>query len=138
MLPPDDRGPAWLADYKAFSADITKLMDFADRLTQELEQNFRPHAAKIVDGLAGGVPFGRGSLSCLELTQASGTYGEVLGRAHELLTAHDQATLIFAQAVRTIATEYRDTDAFSAATLADVTAVLPPEPAPRGTARRAV
>ncbi len=136
---PDDSGPAWLADYKPLSVDITKLADFAKLLTSELEENFRPHATKIVGGFATGVPFGRGSLSCLELSQATGTYGEVLARANELLTAHDQATLIFAQAAQTIANEYRDTDAFSAATLGDVAAVLPDQQAaPQGTSRRAI
>ncbi|MBO0868982.1 MAG: hypothetical protein J2P15_10480 [Micromonosporaceae bacterium] len=119
---PWDEGPGWLRDYQPIQADLSTLAEFAKALQDEVNRNFVPHARRTVDKL-NSVPFTAPD-GFVELTEAYTTYSNTLERTLELLNAHSAATWDLAAAAETIAKRYRDSDAYSAATVADVRGAL--------------
>jgi len=123
-MPTDVPGtPGWLRDDKPIEADLSTLAEFAKALHDEVNQNFMPHARRTIDKFDS-VPFTAPN-GFVELTEAHTAYSNSLERMLELLNAHSAATWDLATAAETIAKHYRDSDAYSAATVGDVRGLLP-------------
>lgn len=118
----EDRPPSWLRDYTAIEADIARLEDFATRLDAEIRSNFAPHVERVFDDIT------------VELPPAYTDFPELLsfleshtGSSQDTAYTvyyYQEATGGFAVAADQVSRAYRDTDAFAAATLADVEAAL--------------
>jgi hypothetical protein len=119
----DDDAPVWLQDYHPIEADLSTLAEFARALRDELTQNFVPHARRLLADLDGDTPFVVRD-GFVELEHARDKYSTSRDRAIELLNAYAVATQGFADAADKVAKEYRDSDAFAAATLRDVQGVF--------------
>jgi hypothetical protein len=120
----DDRGEdPYLSDYKSTHVDIDGLHNFAGAVDAEVEGNFQPHTAPLLDSYAKGVPFGTASPSG-EVHAAKQKYYDCLTGATEQLTAYVNASKILVEAVRQVAKNYGDADAFSEAQTKDVERAL--------------
>lgn len=135
-LPEEDRGPAWLRDWgrdtghtdldtftgyvdpNALSVDINTLVAFAQALQVEQEKDFRPHVQEVFKQMSAitAPPDGR----FIELTEGLTHHREMLALTSTAIAQHDKAIVAFVEAARTISTAYRNVDAMSAATVADV------------------
>lgn len=123
MIPEQDRGPAWLRDYGYtdfgdIAADIAAMEQFAKRLAADLQDNYVPHLTGVTDAML------------TELPSPAATFPELV----EFMTAHQTAqdstqtnvynfangTNHFVTAAQTISEEYRGSDAFARARVADV------------------
>ena len=117
MLPEEDRPPAWLADYGAIEADIQAMEDFAAGLAKEVETGYGPHLDLVTTSMMTTLP-------------AAPNFPELqafLMQHHDVQTAtfsnafnFREGTGQFASAAKTISHEYRGSDAFSHARVADV------------------
>lgn len=120
----NDDTPRWLRDYQPIEVDLGTLGQFAKALQDEVEQNFRPHAARLVNSLDPGQDPFRRSEGFLELTAAWYSYADSRDRAIQLLSAYASATSILASAAQLIVQRYGDSDAFAAAQADDVQAAF--------------
>ena len=119
MVPHDDTS-GWLADYRPVEVDLSTLAQFAKALRDEVDLNFRPHAARLIDALDPGADPFESRDGFFELMAAWNQYGFCRDRAIQLLVAYANATEQLATAADLVAQRYRDTDALAAAQLSDI------------------
>ncbi len=110
----------WLDDYRPIEVDVSSLAKLAKALRDEVEQNFRPHAKRVIDTLDPGTEALPPKPGIQEWEAARGQYTDGRNRAISLLDAYSQATLQIAEAADLIARRYQDSDAFAKATVSDV------------------
>jgi hypothetical protein len=124
---PEDRGPAWLQDYSytdfsEIAVDIEAMEEFAKKLEAEVQNNYASHLPAVVDGMLTELP--PPSLAFPELC----TFMQAHRDAQEVTQANvfqfANGTNRFAAAALTISAEYRGTDAFAQARVADVERAL--------------
>ncbi|MGQ5260365.1 hypothetical protein ACTWLT_06365 [Micromonospora sp. ZYX-F-536] len=135
MIPEEDQPTAWLRNYGGIEADIRQLREFADRLAAEVESNYAPHLSYIADDMSAKVP--NPCDAFIELVTFLHAHHETQQATTDMVYAVRGATGHLAAAADRVATQYADTDAFSAArvgdvqrALADPTTVLPGGPTP--------
>jgi hypothetical protein len=120
---PDDDSPAWLRDYQAINVDIDGLHTFAGAIEDEVEGNFQPHASRLFNMYADGVPFGASNPSG-ELHAAKLKYHDCLTGVTETMTAYINASKILVTAIQAAAVRYSDADALAHANAQDVERIL--------------
>ena len=128
---PEDREPAWLQDYEYtnfgdIAVDITAMEEFAKKLEAEVQNNYASHLPSVVDGMLTQLP--APSTTFPELCTFMQTHQAAQDATQSNIFKFANGTNSFALAAQTISAEYRDSDAFANAKVADV------ERAFRGTA----
>jgi hypothetical protein len=122
MIPEEDRPASWLRDYAGVEADIRQMRQFADRLQAEVERNYAPHLSYIADDMKAKVP--NPADAFVELVQFLHAHNEIQQAAVNMVWDVARATGFLASAAGRIAGHYENTDAFSAARVADVERAL--------------
>ncbi|MFF5177438.1 hypothetical protein ACFY2Q_05365 [Micromonospora sp. NPDC000316] len=118
MIPEEDRPAPWLRDYGGIEADIRQLQDFADRLATEVQRNYAPHLSYIADDMSAKVP--NPCDAFVELVTFLHAHHETQQATTDMVYAVRGATGHLAAVANRVATQYADTDAFSAARATDV------------------
>ncbi|WP_328423475.1 hypothetical protein OG470_11450 [Micromonospora sp. NBC_00389] len=121
MIPEEDRPTPWLRNYGGIEADIRQLREFADRLAAEVESNYAPHLSYIADDMSAKVP--NPCDAFIELVTFLHAHHETQQATTDMVYAVRGATGHLA-AVARVATQYADTDVFSAARVVDVQRAL--------------
>ena len=122
MIPEHDRGPAWLRDYRAIEADISRMERFAASLRTEVVTNYNPHLAYLDDDMAVQLPAVDSRFG--ELHSFLSAHREVLASTNEIVHYYRDATGGFATAAGEISANYADADAYAAANVKEVAAAL--------------
>ncbi|NLU79320.1 hypothetical protein HCA58_13205 [Micromonospora sp. HNM0581] len=118
MIPEEDRQASWLRGSGGVEADIRQLQDFADRLRADVESSYAPHLPYIADDMLTAVP--NPADAFIELVQFMRTHWETQQATTNAVWGVGDATGLLADAAKLVAEQYADTDAFSAARVADV------------------
>jgi len=121
-LPEEDLPPAWLRDYRAIEADITKMEEFAAKLDAEVRENYGPHLPYVLDDMQARIPEAAPDFG--ELAAFLTTHDIAARDTTNLVHFYQNATGGFASAATEVSHKYREVDAFAAASLADVEAAL--------------
>ncbi|MFJ6195174.1 hypothetical protein [Micromonospora sp. NPDC092111] len=122
MIPEEGRPATWLRDYGGIEADIRQLREFADRLQAEVERNYAPHLPYIADDMTTAVP--NPCDAFVELVQFLQAHWEIQQATSDMVHGLAGATSQLAAAAGRVAADYRGTDAFANARLADVERAL--------------
>ena len=123
MIPEEDRGPAWLRDYKItdfsqIAADITAMEAFATKLAADVENNYVPHLPAVTQAMLTRVP--PPSSAFLELCDFMAAHQIAQDTTQQNVYNFANGTYHFASAAQKISADYRGTDAFARAQLKDV------------------
>jgi hypothetical protein len=119
-IPADDLGPGWLHDYGRIEADIEAMSQFAHHLIDEIQNNYVPHATRVI--------------ADMEADHPVPAFDELL----HFLTAHRTASEAstdnvywyieggtrLSNAAADVSSRYADADAFSLAQTRDVLEAL--------------
>ena len=129
---PEDREPAWLQDYEYtnfgdIAVDITAMEEFAKKLEAEVQNNYASHLPSVVDGMLTQLP--APSTTFPELCTFMQTHQAAQDATQSNVFQFANGTNSFALAAQAISAEYRGSDAFANARLADIDRVFR-EPAP--------
>lgn len=127
--------------YGPLEVDLAGLADFARALRDEQNQRFAPVATDALDVFQSGQATVLADPAFAELGLARSAHQLSLDQAVQLLSAYSVALVALADAADEVATRYAGSDAFAAATIADVGGQLSqvtPVPAPDESTRRAV
>ncbi|MFF4876576.1 MULTISPECIES: hypothetical protein [unclassified Micromonospora] len=122
MIPEEDRPTPWLRNYGGIEADIRQLREFADRLAAEVESNYAPHLSYIADDMSAKVP--NPCDAFIELVTFLHAHHETQQATTDMVYAVRGATGHLAAVADRVATQYADTDVFSAARVVDVQRAL--------------
>ncbi|MFG1650489.1 hypothetical protein ACGFIE_11200 [Micromonospora sp. NPDC049275] len=122
MIPEEDQPAPWLRGYGGIEADIRQLREFADRLAAEVESNYAPHLSYIADDMSAQVP--NPCDAFIELVTFLHAHHETQQATTDMVYAVRGATGHLAAAADRVATQYADSDAFSAARAVDVQRAL--------------
>ncbi|GAA4931115.1 hypothetical protein [Actinoplanes utahensis] len=121
----DDYGPkSTVADYDLSSmagieADIAAMEDFAAKLQADLQDNYAPHANAVAEAMFTKVPTNK---EFYELDLFLYTHQQVQDLTQKNVDLYYEGTHQLAVAAQNVSAKYRDSDAFSRATVADVEA----------------
>lgn len=121
-LPPEDRPPAFIADYKDIQVNTDDLEAFAKSLHAELQQNYLPHRDKMATDLAVGDIYTNEQFS--EFIGALKRHAEIRQLTLDRLFDHGDGTGALSRAADKISKNYAGSDAYSAATSRDVETVI--------------
>ncbi|MGC4858009.1 hypothetical protein [Micromonospora sp. DT41] len=122
MIPEEDAPAPWLRNYGGIEADIRQLRDFADRLAAEVHRNYAPHLSYIADDMSAKVP--NPCDAFVELVTFLQAHHETQQATTDMVYAVRGATGHLAAVADRVATQYADSDAFSAARASDVQRAL--------------
>ncbi|MFU8870677.1 hypothetical protein [Micromonospora sp. SL4-19] len=122
MIPEEDRPAGWLRGYGGIEADIRQMREFADRLQDEVTRNYAPHLSYIADDMKAPVP--NPADAFIELVQFLQAHHETQQATVHMVWDLGPATGHLAGAAGRIADQYVNSDAFSAARVADVERAL--------------
>lgn len=122
MIPEEDQPAPWLHGYGGIEADIRQLRDFADRLAAEVESNYAPHLSYIAEDMSAKVP--NPCDAFVELVTFLHAHHETQQATTDMVYAVRGATGHLAAVADRVATQYADSDAFSAARAVDVQRAL--------------
>ncbi|MET8263349.1 hypothetical protein ACWD8I_02340 [Micromonospora arida] len=122
MIPEEDRPAPWLRGYGGIEADISQLREFADRLAAEVESNYAPHLSYIAEDMSAKLP--NPCDAFIELVTFLHAHHETQQATADMVYAVRGATGHLAAAADQVATHYADSDAFTAARVADVQRAL--------------
>ncbi|MEH1167658.1 hypothetical protein V6V47_19960 [Micromonospora sp. CPCC 205539] len=122
MIPEEDRPAPWLRNYGGIEADIRQLREFADRLAAEVESNYAPHLSYIADDMSAKLP--NPCDAFIELVTFLHAHHETQQATTDMVYAVRGATGHLAAAADRVATQYADSDVFSAARVVDVQQAL--------------
>ncbi|MEU8187052.1 hypothetical protein [Micromonospora carbonacea] len=122
MIPEEDRPAPWLSGYGSIEADIRQMREFAERLQAEVERNYAPHLSYIADDMKAQIP--NPADAFVELVQFLKAHNETQQATATMVWSVGGATGHLAAAAGRIATQYADSDAFSAARVSDVERAL--------------
>jgi hypothetical protein len=112
--PDDQRAPGEPSPAARIDVDLTGLDDVGGFLSRELEQHLRPMALEIAREQGGDHGFGH-RITGGRIVAARHRYQESLAAATANLEAYVEASEIMIEAIKLVATGYRDSDARSAA-----------------------
>ncbi|GIJ32273.1 hypothetical protein [Micromonospora sediminimaris] len=118
MIPEEDRQASWLRGSAGVEADIRQLRDFAEQLRAEVEGSYAPYLRYIADDMLTTVP--NPADAFVELVHFMRTHWETQQATTNAVWGVGDATGHLAEAAKLVAEQYADTDAFSAARVADV------------------
>jgi hypothetical protein len=115
-IPDEDRGPAWLRDWKQIEADITAMADFAAKLLDEVTSNYARHAQKVYDDMLIVLP----PANFAELLEFLEVHHTSQQAAADNVYEYANATSRMAYAAAQISKQYAQSDAFAHARVTDV------------------
>jgi len=123
MIPEEDRGPAWLRDYGFtdfgdIAADINAMEEYAKKLAADVADNYAPHLDGMSQAMLTRLP--EPNPSFYELNSFLTSHTHMQNVTQNNVYAFGQGTSVLAAAAQKISSEYRGSDAFSHATVADV------------------
>ncbi|MFF5215594.1 hypothetical protein [Micromonospora sp. NPDC000442] len=118
MIPEVDRQASWLRGSGGVEADIRQLRGFAEQLRAEVEGSYAPHLRYIADDMLTTVP--NPADAFIELVHFMRSHWETQQATTNAVWGVGDATGHLAEAAKLVAEQYADTDAFSAARVADV------------------
>ena len=129
MIPDEDRGPTWLRDYGFtdfgdIAADINAMEEYAKRLAADVEDNYAPHLNGMSEAMMTRLP--PPDPNFYELTSFMTSHNSAQVLTQNNVYAFGQGTSVLAAAAQKISDEYRGTDAFAHAKVADVEKTLGP------------
>ena len=113
----DPQGP--FSDATVIQVDAGSIDGFAGTIEGQVTANYIPRAARITPAYEWGARFGFANRSA-EVKAARDKHTECLRGAIEQLRGFAEASQALVAAARHVAAKYRDSDAFSAATLEEV------------------
>ena len=121
MIPEEDRGPAWLRDYGFtdfgdIAADINAMAEYAAKLIADVQDNYAPHLGKLSQAMATPLPEARFG----ELQSFFALHAAAQGRTEINAYRYANGTNALGKAAQSISVDYRGSDAFAHATVADV------------------
>jgi hypothetical protein len=123
MIPEEDRGPAWLRDYGFtnfgdIAADINAMAEYARKLATDVQDNYAPR----LDGLSAAMvaPLPQPNPNFYELGSFIDSHGAAQTITENNVYAYANGTNVLAAAAERISHDYRGSDAFAHATVADV------------------
>jgi hypothetical protein len=124
---PEDREPAWLQDYEYtnfgdIAVDITAMEEFAKKLEAEVQDNYASHLPSVVDGMLTQLP--APSTTFPELCTFMQTHQAAQDATQSNVFEFANGTNHFAVAAQNISAEYRGSDVFAQARVADVERAL--------------
>ncbi|WP_432049390.1 hypothetical protein [Verrucosispora sp. NA02020] len=122
MIPEDDRQASWSGGHRGVEADLRQMREFADMLRAEVDGNYAPHLPRIADDMLTRVP--NPADAFIELVQFMRAHWETQQATTNAVWGLGHTTGHLAHAARQVADLYADTDAFSAARVADVQQAL--------------
>lgn len=123
MIPEEDRGPVWLRDYGttdfgSIEADIQAMEQFAAKLAANVQDSYAPHMASVSESM--GAPLPDPPAGFVELTSFLTAHNQAQDVTHQNVYNYANGTQGFASAAADISKQYRGSDAFSHARVADV------------------
>ncbi|MDR7280769.1 hypothetical protein [Catenuloplanes atrovinosus] len=121
-IPDDDLGPAWLRDYGRIEADIEAMSAFARALIAEIQDNYVPHATRVIADMEAEHPRPAGDFR--EHARFLAEHETAMRAATDNVYWYVQAGNRLGNAAAEISTRYADADAFSAAQTHDVREAL--------------
>lgn len=117
-LPEEDLGPAWMRDYEYIMVELTKLVDFARSLQDDLTTNYIPHVQRAFDDLATEAP--GVDMRFHELRRLLEKHHIVAQDTGDQLWTYINGTNRFAVAAERISADYGEADALADARVKDV------------------
>lgn len=121
-LPEEDLPPAWLRDYGAIEADISRMEEFAAKLDAEVRENYAPHLTYVYNDMGVQIPAPYADFT--ELASFLMTHHAAVTDTTDLVHFYQNATGDFATAATKVSAQYRESDAFAAARVSDVEAAF--------------
>jgi hypothetical protein len=123
MIPEEESGPAWLRDYGFtdfgdIAADINAMEEYATKLAADVQDNYGPHLTGVSEAMLTRLPVPNPNFYELGSFITSHTAAQVVMQNN--VYAFGNGTYVLASAAQKISKEYRGTDAFAHAKVADV------------------
>lgn len=127
MLSEEDRGPAWMRDYgytdfSQIEADVTAMEQFATKLQGDVTKNYDTHAPVVQQLLLTLLPDPPGDF--VELSSFLVVHNDAQNVSQQNVYHYSEGTSNFAQVAKAVSADYRGSDAFSHAKVADVNAAF--------------
>ena len=123
MIPEEDRGPGWLRDYGytdfgTIEADIAAMQEFAAKLAADVQNNYSPHLAGVSESMLTRLPPPDARFS--ELVAFMEAHRAAQDVTQQNVYNYANGTDNMAKVVEEVSNQYRGTDAFARARVADV------------------
>ncbi len=112
-IPDEDMGPAWLRDYGRIEADIEAMSQFAHGLIAEIQDNYLPHASRVIADMESEHP--QPAEAFTEHLHFLTSHREAMNAATDNVYWYIQGYTNLGNAAAEISNRYADADAFSAA-----------------------
>jgi hypothetical protein len=127
MIPEEDRGPAWLRDYRyadfgQIEADIQAMEQFAAKLSDNVKGSYAPHLTSVTDAMSTRLPNPPGEF--VELASFLVAHNEAQDVTHQNVYSFANGTQVLASAAADIGKKYSGSDAFAHAKVSDVESAL--------------
>jgi hypothetical protein len=127
MLSEEDRGPAWMRDYgytdfSQIEADVTAMEQFATKLQGDVTKNYDTHAPVVQGLMLTLLP--DPPLEFVELSSFLVVHNDAQNISQKNVFHYSEGTSQFAQVAKDVSADYRGSDAFSHAKVADVDAAF--------------
>jgi hypothetical protein len=123
MLSEEDRGPAWMRDYgytdfSQIEADVTAMEQFATKLQGDVSKNYDTHVPVVQQLMLTILPQPPGDF--VELSSFLIAHNGAQDIAQKNVFHYSAGTSNFAKVAKDVSADYRGSDAFSHAKVADV------------------
>lgn len=115
-IPDDDLGPAWLRDYGRIEADIEAMSQFARSLIDEIQNNYVPHASRVIADMESEHPLPAFD----ELTRFLQAHRTASEASTDNVYWYIEGGTRLSNAAADVSARYADADAFSLARTEDV------------------
>jgi hypothetical protein len=121
-IPADDLGPGWLHDYGRIEADIEAMSQFAHHLIDEIQNNYVPHATRVIADMEADHPVPAAEFE--EHTHFLGAHETAMRASTDNVYWYIEGGTRLSNAAAEVSSRYADADAFSLARTRDVVEAL--------------
>jgi hypothetical protein len=123
MLSEEDRGPAWMRDYgytdfSQIEADVTAMEQFATQLQGDVTKNYNTHVPVVQQLMLTELPSPPAEFQ--ELSSFLVVHNDAQNISQKNVYHYSEGTTQFAKVAKDVSADYRGSDAFSHAKVADV------------------
>jgi hypothetical protein len=123
MLSEEDRGPAWMRDYgytdfSQIEADVTAMEQFATQLQGDVKNNYNTHVPVVQQLMLTELPSPPAEFQ--ELSSFLVVHNDAQNISQQNVFHFSEGTQQFAEVAKDVSKDYRGSDAFSHAKVADV------------------
>jgi hypothetical protein len=127
MLSEEDRGPAWMRDYgytdfSQIEADVTAMEQFATQLQGDVTKNYNTHVPVVQQLMLTELPSPPAEFT--ELSSFLVVHNDAQNISQQNVFHFSKGTEQFADVAKDVSSDYRGSDAFSHARVADVNAAF--------------